>query len=285
MSGTFWGVPDELVTMHAQGLAAWQIVMVPCLGGLVIGLLCRFILPAPQPQGVADVIEANALRNGRMPAPQGLAAAFVSASSIGVGASVGREGPIVHLGAVMASWVAQRLHLSPSLSRTLLGCGVSAGIAAAFNAPIAGVFFALEVVIGHYGLGAFSPVVLASIIGTIITRVHIGDNPAFVLPPDFVASFWEVPAFVLLGVVCSGVAIMLMAGTALMIRLHERVKTPVWVRPMLGGAFVGLIAIRYPEVLGVGYQITDNALFARYTVELMFVMAAAKLIATVISLG
>ncbi len=285
VSNMFWGVPDEQVPSHAVDLAFWIIILIPTAGGLVIGLLTKYILPGPQPQGVADVIEASALRHGRMDLKAGLAAAFLSFSSIGVGASVGREGPIVHLGAVMASRVAQRLSLSRALTRTLLGCGVSAGIAAAFNAPIAGVFFALEVVIGHYGLGAFSPVVLASIVGTIITRVHIGDNPAFVLPPDFVASFWEVPAFVILGVLSAGVSVLLMSGVALARRLHELAKVPDWLRPMVGGLLVGLIAIRYPEVLGVGYQITDNALNVRYALDLMILMVIAKAAATAISLG
>jgi chloride channel protein, CIC family len=119
-------------------------------------------MPGRRPQAVADVMEASALRGGRMSLNVGLGAATLSAASIGCGASVGREGPIVHLGASLCAYIARRLHLSASLAQTLLGCGVAAAIAGAFNAPIAGVFFAIEVVIGHYGLGAFSPVVISS---------------------------------------------------------------------------------------------------------------------------
>ena len=184
---------------------------------------------------------------------EGLGAAFVSAASIGCGASVGREGPIVHLGATLGSYVAKRLQLSPSLAQTLLGCGVAAAIASAFNAPIAGVFFALEVVVGHYGLGAFSPVVISSVMGTVITRIHIGPDAAFVLPPQQVVSFLEIPAFVLLGLVGAVSAIALIRGIALVQATQERVGTPVWLRPALAGLATGLIALQLPEVLGVGY--------------------------------
>ena len=176
----------------------WQVLLVPALGGLFVGLFVQFFMPNRRPQGVADVMEANALRGGRMSMNTGLKAAVVSAVSLGCGASVGREGPVVHLGASLGSWVSKRLHLGRSPSRTLLGCGVAAAIAASFNAPIAGAFFALEVVVGHYALTAFAPVVIASVTGTIISRMYYGDFPAFILPAlRTITSFWEFPAFAL----------------------------------------------------------------------------------------
>ena len=117
-------------------------------------------MPGRRAMGVADVIEAMALRNGRMRFRNGLSAAFVSVVSLGIGASTGREGPMVHLGASIAGGVTRRLGLSPHLARALLGCGVAASVAASFNAPIAGAFFALEVIIGHYALSAFAPLSL-----------------------------------------------------------------------------------------------------------------------------
>ncbi len=269
----------------ARGLPWWILIAVPAAGGLVLGLLTRFVLPGPLPQGVADVIEACALRNGHMPLKSGLAAAFLSASSIGVGASVGREGPIVHLGATLASWFAKRLHLGPSLARTLLGCGVSGAIAAAFNAPIAGVFFALEVVVGHYGLGAFSPVVIASLVGTVVTRVHIGDEPAFGLLPHVVASFWEVPAFLLLGVVSAAVAMALMWAIGIVQRLHDRLRVPSWLQPALAGLVLGIMALGFPEILGVGYEVTTRALYGEFALESFLLLAVVKTAATALCLG
>ncbi len=280
-----YGVTGGDPAAFARTLPCWMLLTVPAAGGLLLGLLCRFLLPGPLPQGVADVIEACALRNGRMPLRTGLAAAFLSASSIGVGASVGREGPIVHLGATLASWFAKRLHLGPSLSRTLLGCGVSGAIAAAFNAPIAGVFFALEVVVGHYGLGAFSPVVIASLVGTVVTRVHIGDEPAFGLLPHIVASFWEVPAFILLGAVSAGVAIALLWAIAVVQRLHARWAVPAWLQPGLAGLLLGALALGFPEILGVGYQVTTKALHGEFPLQSFVLLAVVKTAATALCLG
>lgn len=281
-----FGAGEESMVEAARTLPAWQVILIPCLGGLVIGLACRYLLPGPLPQGVGEVIEAAALRNGRMKLPVGLAAAGLSAFSIGVGGSVGREGPIVHLGGTLAAQLARWLRFGPNYSRTILGCGVAAAIAAAFNAPIAGVFFALEVVIGHYGLGAFAPVVIASLVGTIVTRVHIGDLPAFAVDQHVVASFWEVPAFLLLGVVAAGAAILLMGGIALVQRAHELARLPTWLQPALGGAAVGLIALAFPEVLGVGYQATATALGAMANDGAMLaLLVVAKAAATALCLG
>ncbi len=285
LQDVLFGNPADYIASYAARLPWWQVLAVPTLGGLLIGLFVHFVFPGRLPQGVADVMAACALRNGRMSLREGMAAAMISISSIGSGASVGREGPIIHLGATFASAIAQKLHLSPSLAKTLLGCGVAAAIASAFNAPIAGVFFALEVVVGHYGIGAFSPVVISSVIGTVITRLHIGDDAAFILPPQQIVSFWELPAFIILGPVCAVAALGLLKGIAFVQAVHERLKIARWLRPALAGLVVGLIAIRWPEVLGVGYEATDNALKGSYDLQLLILLALAKATATVVCLG
>lgn len=280
-----YGGSEAEITFRARLLPRWLLPLLPAAGGLVLGLLCRYVLPGPLPQGVADVMEASALRAGRMPFASGLAAAFLSANSIGVGGSVGREGPIVHLGATLAARVAERLGLAPALARTLPGCGVAASVAAAFNAPIAGVFFALEVVVGHYGLGAFSPVVIASLVGTILTRVHVGEYPAFALGSPGIASYWEVPAFLLLGAVCAVAAIALILAIGLVQDLHERFSVPEPLRPALAGLFTGTIAIWFPQVLGVGYEITTAALLGTLGLADYVLLAVAKAAATAVCLG
>ena len=269
----------------ARTLPFWHVLLAPTLGGLLIGILCVHVLPGPQPQGVAQVIAANALRNGRISTRQGLAAALVNALAIGAGGSVGREGPIVHVGATLASLVARRLGLGANLARTLLGCGVAAAVAAAFNAPIAGVFFALEVVIGHYALTAFSPVVIASVIGTIVSRAHFGDAVAFTLPPQSVVSFFEFPAFVLLGLVAGAVAIALLKTVALVDAVHTRLNVPLWLRPALAGFAVGAIALAFPEVLGIGYATTDATLNGAFGFATVLSLALAKGLATALCLG
>ena len=280
-----YGASEERMPMAAAAMAAWNIILITSLGGLVIGLMCKWLLPQPLPQGVADVMEASAIRSGRMSLRQGLAAAWLSVFSIGIGGSVGREGPIVHLSATLASQLVQYFKLGPSLARTLLGCAVASGVAAAFNAPIAGVFFALEVVIGHYGIGAFAPVVIASLIGTVVTRLHIGDEPAFGLGAQVVQSFWEVPAFLLLGVVSGIVAILLMRGIGWMRSGYERTNVPIWLQPAIGGLALGLIALVEPHVLGVGYAATNQALDNQTPLESLLLLGVAKAVATVVCLG
>lgn len=280
-----YGSGSERVLAMAQNLAWWHLLLAPAAGGLVVGLMIRYLLPGDRPQGVPDVMVACHLRNGRIPLREGVFAALTSAASLGAGASVGREGPVVHLGATLASAVARRLRLRHSATLTLFGCGVASAVAASFNAPIAGVFFALEVVVGHYGLGAFAPVVIASVVGTVITRIHIGDYPAFEITGTEIAAFSEMPAFAILGVVSAGVAIAFISGTMLVQRGFARVPVPQWVRPGIGGLMVGGIALLFPQVIGVGYETTDLALKSAFSLELVLALAVAKAAASAISLG
>ena len=277
---------ESLVTLLAEQ-PWWRLLAAPALGGLGIGLVVYFFLPNRQPQGVAQVIQASALAGGRMNLGVGLKAAVVSAASIGCGASVGREGPVVHLGATVGSYLARLLHLGRSLTRTLLGCGVAAAVAASFNAPIAGVFFALEVVVGHYALSAFAPIVIASVTGTVISRMFYGNYPAFVLPEVYeIASFWEFPAFALLGVVCAVGAIVMMRSVAAMENLCDLARLPLWLRPAIAGLLVGGIAVAgFPHVLGVGYEATDAALSELYPLWLLMALAVLKIVATGACLG
>jgi len=280
-----YGIYAEKLIGRVTELPVWQVVLVPAAGGLVVGLFLQFIMPGGRPMGVAHVIEAMALRNGHMRLRDGLAAAFVSVVSLGAGASTGREGPMVHLGATIAGAATRHLGLSPHLGRTLLGCGVAASVAASFNAPIAGVFFALEVVVGHYALSAFAPVVIASVAGTVICRAHLGEQPAFLLPQFGVNSLWEFPAFMLLGAVCAVVAMIFMWSIFYAERVVKSLKVPDWLKPAAGGLAIGAIAVEFPQILGVGYEATDAALNELLPLWLLLLLIVLKTAATAISIG
>ena len=280
-----FGASLEQMSGFIDELPDWQIVLVPTAGGLFVGLLVHYLMPGRRNRGVADVMEAAALRSGSITLREGLGAASVSAISIGVGASVGREGPVVHLGATLSSFVATRLRLSRSQAVTLLGCGVASAVASSFNAPIAGVFFALEVVIGHYALSAFAPIVIAGVTGTIITRLYFGDFPAFIIPDQTIVSFWEFPAFALLGVVCAMSAVIFLRSVEFSSDVFGRIPVPGWLKPMFGGLCVGVIALAFPQVLGVGYEATDLALKGQYGLALLIALIAAKTAATAICVG
>ena len=281
----FYGAPDERLYDYIAGLPWWQVILVPTLGGLAVGLIIRYKLPEGRPQGVADVIEASAMQGGKMSLTTGLWAGLVNALSIGAGASVGREGPAVHLGASLAAWVSKQLHLSRNLARTMLGCGVAAAVAGSFNAPIAGALFANEVVIGHYALKAFAPVVMASVTGTALSRAYYGDFPAFVIPPHEITTFLEFPAFIVLGVLAGLVASLFLRSIFFAQDQSQRLPVPSWIRPAIGGFGLGLMALWLPQIMGVGYGITDDALGGSVGLWLLLAVLIGKIVATALCLG
>ncbi len=272
---------------HELGqLKWWQILFMPTLGGLIVGIMIHHAFPEKRPQNLSDVIEGSAVRAGKMRLGLGLKSALASAISIGSGGSVGKEGPIVHLGSTLASWCAQIFNLPATLTRTIFGCGIAGAVAAAFNAPIAGVFFALEVVIGHYALSAFTPVVIAAVTATMISRWRYGDMASFSIGENLhVVSPFELPLFALLGVVAAFIAMLMIYCIFSMEKIHQKAKIPVWARPMIGGFAVGIIGIKVPEVMGVGYLTTTQALNGELAIGFLGALVVLKILATSFSIG
>lgn len=283
------GETDESIARDLSDIAAtlpwWEVLLIPVIGGLFIGLMLKYIVPEHRHGAIPEVIEASAMQGGRIGAKRGFLAALASAFSLGFGASGGREGPVVHLGATLASIVGTRAHMPRKLQQTLLGCGIAGAVAAAFNAPIAGVFFALEVVLGSYALNAFAPVVISAVVATLISRARYGDFPAFILPPMDIASHWEFPLFALLGLFCAIVAAFAMYSIIIAEEACDNAKIPKWLRPACGGVVVGILAIMIPQVLGVGYAATDTALDGTLGLGLLLALMVGKIIATGACLG
>ncbi len=279
------GTSSEKVASAAAALDWWVVLLAPALGGVVVGLLLTRFMPGRRAHGVADVIEARALHNSHIDPKVGFLSAALSAISIGSGASVGREGPIVHLGATIAALLENRFKLSPGARRTLLACGVAAAVSASFNAPIAGVLFAHEVILTHYAFRALVPTVIASVTAAVIARLHLGEDVAFLIPEYSITSYWEFPAFALLGVTCAVVAIIFEVALMATDRLSWRFEMPLWLRTGLGGLCVGAIAVFFPQVLGVGYEATNEALLRELPLTLLLSLIVAKTAATAISLA
>jgi len=275
----------DVVATLASSKPWWLILVVPALGGLLVGLYLQYALPKRRPEGVADVIEAKAIGGGRINFIHGLGSALVAAVSLGAGASAGREGPAVHLGATLASGIHRHFQFSAAARRMLLGCGVAAAVSASFNAPIAGVLFALEVILAHYALRAFIPIVIASVCATLVTRNHLGDFPAFVLPEYQIESYWEFPAFALLGITCGAVAICFQFTVMSTEWVARSVTCPLWLRPVVGGVMIGAIGVFVPEILGVGYEATNGALTQKFSLIMLLVLLIAKTVATAITLS
>ena len=281
----FYGEGGEGLASHVVTLEWWHILLAPAIGGLIVGVIIRFWLIERRPHGVADVIESSALLGGKMRFRSGLGAALVSAVSLGCGASAGREGPVVHLAAVLTSAFSQKLAFGRSLGQTLLGCGVASGVAASFNAPFAGIFFALEVVTGNYALASFTPIVISSVTGTLISRAYFGDATSFLIPSHEIASFWEFPAFAILGIISAMVAISLTWSVGVVQKTFEKIPVSKIFHPALGGLAIGAIALMYPQVLGVGYEATDQALNGVLPLSILVMLVIAKTTATAITLG
>ena len=279
----FLGTGEEDLTEFIAGLPAWKIVLAPTVGGLLVGIYIRVFLRG-RPMGVAQVMEASAA-GGRMELVPALHGAVANALTLGAGGSSGREGPVVHLGAAAASWLARRFHNRRGAARTLLACGVAGAVAASFNAPFAGIFFAQEVVIGRYAFGALVPVAVSSVVATLISHAVYGAYPAFIVPEFSLGSWLEFPAFVLLGGVTAVTAVIFIRSIRITARLAEASTVPAWMRPALAGLAVGLIAVVFPQVLGVGYGATDNALKAEYGLWLLIGLIVAKTAATSLTIG
>lgn len=279
------GTMREDTATAASLVPWWVVILAPAAGGLVVGLLLTHAMPGRRAEAIADVIEARALQGSRIPARRGFVSALISVISLGSGASAGREGPVVHLGASISSMISHGFQLPPASSRTLLGAGAAAAVAASFNAPLAGVLFAHEVILGHYALSAFVPIVIASVGATAISRLWFGDFPAFVIPDHQITSFLEFPAFALLGLVCAVVAIALQFAIVGTDWVARNITVPLWVRPVVGGAIVGVIALAFPQVLGVGYEATDQALKQQLPLMLLIALIVAKTAATAITLA
>ncbi|MCV2869721.1 chloride channel protein [Defluviimonas sp. WL0002] len=285
-----YGTDDVFLASVAEWLPWWWVLLVPIAGGLAVGVLLHIFTPDGRVRAVADVIEGAALRQGRVERRAGVASAFASLITLSTGGSSGREGPVVHMAAVIATWVSRRINANGITGRDLLGCAVAAAVSASFNAPIAGAIFALEVILRHFAVHAFAPIAIASVAGTVINRIEYGGVTEFMLPSEGgLAFFWELPAFLLLGLLSGLVAVVLMRAVFIAEDFGNHVQAatgmPRWLRPAIAGGIVGAIAIPFPHVIGVGYETTSAALTGRIGLGTAILFAAVKVLAVAVTLG
>lgn len=272
--------------LHVLPSLPWyQILLVPALGGFIVGPLVHFLAPEAEGHGVPEVIEAVMLGGGRIRRRVAAVKSLASAVTIGTGGSVGREGPIVQIGAAVGSALGQVLRLPADQLKTLAACGAAGGIAAVFNAPIAGAFFALEVIAGNFAMPAFGPVVLSSVIATVISRAYFGNSPAFIVQPYELESVAELGLYAGLGIACGAVAAIFIWVMDRFETLAPRVPIPkVW-RPVAGGFVLGLMILAVPNLYGVGYATMDGALSGTWEWTLLAVLLPAKIVATSLTLA
>ena len=264
----------------------WYVrIIIPTLGGLVVGPMVYFLAREAKGHGVPEVMEAVALRSGIIRKRVVVVKSLVSAVCISTGGSVGREGPIVQIGSAIGSSIGQLLKISADRIRTLVGCGAAAGIAATFNAPIAGSMFALEIILGDFGLATFSPIVISSVTATAVSRHFLGNSPAFIVPPYQLISTWEFPMYVVMGLFCALVAV---TFTTILYRsedLFKQLKFPEYLKAALGGLILGVLGLLFPHILGVGYEAIDLSLSQELTWWVLFILIVFKILATSITIG
>lgn len=273
------------ILFFADTIPLWMKIVMPTVGGLVVGLVVSYFASEAKGHGVPEVIQAIALRGGRIRKRVAAAKIFASAVTIGSGGSVGREGPMVQIGASIGSSIGQLFQVPGVYMRTLVGCGAAAGIAATFNAPIAGVLFALEIIIGDFGVMQFSPVVLSSVTATAISRYYFGDFPHFSIPEYSIVSHWEYVLYPILGVITGFVALTFTKVLYLFEDGFEAVPIPDWIKPAIGGALLGCVFAIFPEVFGVGYGAMNLALTNSMELWPLFILIWIKILASSITLG
>lgn len=266
-------------------MGSFYVVLIPAIGGLVVGPLVFYFAREAKGHGVPEVMEAVALKGGRIRPIVAVIKALASSVCIGTGGSVGREGPIVQIGSALGSTLGQLLRLPGEGTRILVACGAAGGVAATFNVPIAGVIFALEVILREFSARYFSMVVIASVTASQVGRVFLGDYPAFQVPTYSLVSPWELFFYAILGVLAAFVASGFIFSLYWLEDVFDSWKFPDYLKPAIGGLGVGLIGLYTLDVFGVGYETIERALHSEMTTAFMIALLVAKLFATSLTLG
>jgi len=265
----------------------WYIkISIPVIGGLIVGPLIYFFAPEAKGHGVPEVMQAILLKGGKIRPRVALVKAVASAITIGTGGSVGREGPIIQIGSSLGSTVGQFFRIPSKRLKTLVGCGAAAGIAAAFNAPIAGALFAVEIILMDFAVAQFSPIVISSVMATVISHAFEGNFAAFQVPGYHLASPYELIFYFILGAL-GGVASWMFIKALYFSEdyFDNRFNFPEYLKPIVGGLSIGVMALVFPQVMGVGYDSINNALHGNLIWYLALALIFIKILATSLTLG
>jgi len=264
-----------------EGLSPWLRALLPIIAVTLIGLLLYRQRSAARKLGVSHVIERLTYHQGRFPLRNWLNQWWVGVVSVLGGLSAGREGPAIHLGAAASSGLGLKLRLPNNSLRVLVACGTAAGISASFNTPIAGVIFAMEVVMMEYTLMSFMPVILASTMGALVAQVMYGNAPAFRIPEVALGSLMNLPWIIIIGLVIG-----LMAGIFIHISRSQRLQQlPLWIRLGAVGVATGALAWWFPEIQGIGYDSVAAALNNQLAINVLLALMVAKLLITAITVA
>ena len=245
----FYGGSEKIF----PALGRLWIIIIPVIGGLLVGPIITKFATEAKGHGVPEVMQALILRGGRIRPRVALAKIIASALCIGTGGSAGREGPIVQVGSALGSSVGQWLHLSDERIKNLVACGAAAGIAATFNAPIAGVVFAIEVLLSELQVAVFGNVVVSAVAASIVSRIFLGSRPAFEIPGYVMNSPWEIILYIILGLLAAFVGILFIRMLYFTEDVFEQLAIPLWLKPAIGSLLLGILAFSYPYLGTISY--------------------------------
>ncbi|MDP7581260.1 MAG: chloride channel protein [Nitrospinota bacterium] len=260
--------------------------LIPMAGGLIIGPLSHFFPTEAKGHGVPEVMQSIALKNGIIKPRTILLRTFASAVCIGSGGSAGREGPIVQIGSSIGSALGQLFNMSAERIKILVGCGAAGGIAATFNAPLAGVIFSMEIILGVFSISTFTPIVISSVTATVVSHAFHGNTPAFIVPSYQIVSYWEILFYIILGLL-SGLIAWFYIVTLYWSEdyFEKKINIHPVLKPEIVGLLIGCLAIFLPQIMGNGYEAMDMALNGQMVWYITFILIFMKIIATSITLG
>jgi CIC family chloride channel protein len=284
-----------IINEHEPLTSIWGYgtLFLPAIGFVIVVFILRKFSPESQGHGVPEVMAAVYANKGKIPPGVAGFKTLASAITLGTGGSAGDEGPIVQIGASLGSAVGQKLHLSGIETITLLGCGAAAGIAAIFNAPLGGILFAVELILPEFSVRTMVPLALSTSIGTYISRYFLGDEPAFSVPHYALSSGYELPLYILLGILVGILAIVYIKMLHNVEEAFQKWKVNTYVKPLVGGLIVGVSGVSMYYffgqyyVYGVGYSTISEILHgnAGYSVLFLLLLTFMKMFATSFTLG
>ncbi len=275
-------LPDGSIEGY-ESLPFWARFLLPVAGALLLGWLFQALSANTRAIGVVHTIERLDYHQGHFPLRNALAQFVGAAVSLISGHSVGREGPSIHLGAASGSLLGLWLHLPNNAIRTLVACGIAAGIAASFNTPLAGVIFVVEVILLEYTLASLIPIILAAVTATLLSRAVFGDASVFIVPEIDLVTHGHFPWIILMGLL---IGLFASVYIRLLLRFsNTAIDQPIWKRMTLGGIIVGVCALFVPEIMSMGYDTVESAILGQYTFLALVIIVVIKLLATTAGLG
>ncbi len=280
-----WGYYPTFEFAVSQ-IANWRVLLALGAGGLAVVAIQRLAGTSVSTQGVSAMVEAVAVHGGRLSVRPVLWSAAAAIATVGSGGSLGREGPMLRLGAAVSSWLGQKSGLSSHRLKILLGCGTAAGFAAAYNVPIGASLFAMEVVLGSFALEIFGPIVVAAVLATLLSRAAQSAAPIYPAPGYELVSSWEIVFHFGLGIVGAVTAVLFVLAMRGAANLFRRATVvPAWARPVVGLVALGGIGLVAPQVLGNGFDTITLALQEGFGLRLLALLALLKVAATALTTG